>query len=80
MGNESDKIGTDSNTYVNGFETFNMVKNTLNENLNNIKNGIFDSYGKKSLRWDVDDVSFDDNKSWDEKTFILDSLTVTKML
>lgn len=80
MGSESDKIGTDSNTYVNGFETFNTVKNTLNENLNNIKNGIFDSYGKKSLRWDIDDVSFDDNKSWDEKTFILDSLTVTKML
>jgi hypothetical protein len=70
--------GTDANTYVNRFEIFDIVKNTLDETLRNVKNGIFDSYGKKCLRWDIDGVVFDENDSWDEKTFLLDSLIITK--
>jgi hypothetical protein len=78
MGNLADTEGTDANTYVNRFEIFDIVKNTLDETLRNVKNGIFDSYGKKCLRWDIDGVVFDENDSWDEKTFLLDSLTITK--
>lgn len=78
MGGESDKIGTDLNTYVNAFEIFNIVKNSLNENASGIKNGIFDSYGKKYLRWDIDGVKFDKKSGWDEKGFLLDSLTIIK--
>lgn len=78
MGDNNDTIGTDANTYVNAFEFFNNVKNTLDENLNNIRNGLFDSYGKKCLRWDIDGIKFDENDAWDEKSFLLDSLTITK--
>ena len=78
MGTNSDKIGTDENTYVNAFEFFNIVKNTLDESLNNVRNGLFDSYGKKCLRWDIDSIKFDENDAWDEKSFLLDSLTITK--
>jgi hypothetical protein len=78
MGNDSDKIGTDINTYINRFEIFDIIKNTLDENSRNVNNGIFDSYGKKCLRWDIDGISFDKNYSWDEKSFLLDSLTITK--
>jgi hypothetical protein len=78
MGTNSDKIGTDENTYVNAFEFFNIVKNTLDESLNNVRNGLFDSYGKKCLRWDIDGIKFDENDAWDEKSFLLDSLTITK--
>jgi hypothetical protein len=78
MGGVDDKIGTDENTYVNKFEFFNIAKNTLDETLNNVKNGLFDSYGKKCLRWDIDGIKFDENDAWDEKSFLLDSLTITK--
>lgn len=73
-----DNAGTDANTYNNSFENFNFERNFLNEALNNVKNGLFDSYGKKCLRWDVDGVVFDENYSWDEKGFLIDSLTITK--
>lgn len=78
MGNSNDTVGTDENSYINKFEFFNITKNTLDENLNNVKNGLFDSYGKKCLRWDVDGIKFDENDAWDEKSFLLDSLTITK--
>ena len=78
MGVEADKNGTDINTYINKFENFNIEKNSLDENKKNIKNGIFDSYGKKCLRWDVDNVKFDLNYGWDEKGFLIDSLAIIK--
>jgi hypothetical protein len=78
MGTLSDKTGTDANTYINKFEIFDITRNILNEALNNVKNGLFDSYGKKCLRWDIDSIKFDENDTWDEKSFLLDSLTVTK--
>ena len=78
MGNSMDTIGTDANTYINKFEIFDITKNTLDEALNNVKNGLFDSYGKKCLRWDIDNIKFDENDGWDEKSFLLDSLTITK--
>jgi len=78
MGGENDKIFVNENTYVNKFELFNIVKNTLDEDKRNVRNGLFDNYGKKCLRWDVDNISFDENNYWDEKGFLLDSLTVIK--
>lgn len=78
MGMEADKNGTDINTYINKFENFNIEKNSLDENKKNIKNGIFDSYGKKCLRWDVDNIKFDLNYGWDEKGFLIDSLAIIK--
>jgi hypothetical protein len=78
MGSVSDKIFVDENTYVNKFELFNIVKNTLDEDKRNVRNGLFDNYGKKCLRWDVDNISFDEKNYWDEKGFLLDSLAVIK--
>ena len=78
MGTTNDTIGTDANTYINKFEIFDIVKNIIDESIGNVKSGIFDSYGKKYLRWDVDGIKFDQNDGWDEKSFLLDSLTVTK--
>ena len=71
-------VQMDENTYMNNFELFNIVKNSINESIGNIKNGIFDYYGKNNLRWDVDEIAFDKDDGWDEKSFLLDSLAITK--